>query len=699
MTPLRHTMLRALLAAAAGLSGATAFAQAGAPASAPASAADTPLAALPYTPGIDLTAMDLTVDPCTDFYQFACGGWQRDNPIPPDKANWSVFAKMAHDNQRVLWGILDRLATQDDGRTVPQRQIGDAFAACTDDARAQADGGRPLRPALVLIDGMKSRADIPAVLARLQQDTNDDGLLFSFGSAPDYADSSRVIAFASQGGLGLPERDDYFKKDALTRERRAKYLAHVARMFVLMGDSADDAAANAGVVMSIETALARASMSAVEQRDSRALFHPADARRLQSLTPAFDWRSYLAAMGLAGNDRFNVSQPAFFQALDAQLRTRKLDDLKTYLRWHVAHASAPWLSRPFVDENFDFYARTLSGTPQLAPLWQRCVALVDTQLGDALGEEFVRQNFTPEMKERTLRMTRQVQAAMDSEIRSLDWMSAATKAKALEKLHGIIDKIGYPDTWRDYAALEIRRDDLLGNVQRGNAFEVRRKLAKIGKPADRGDWDMSPPTVNADFDPQLNTMNFAAGILQAPLYDARIDDAPNYGDTGVTIGHELTHGFDDDGRRYDAHGNLKDWWTKKDAAEFQKRAACLGDQYSKFIAVDDVHVDSKLTMGEDLADAGGVVLALIAWKAEMALHPEPALTDGFTPEQRFFLGAAQWACGNTRPEEARLRAATDPHSPHRYRVNGVLANFKEFEQAFSCKPGQPMAPVARCRVW
>ncbi len=662
-------------------------------------AAEAPLAKLPYTPGLDLTAMDRTGDPCVDFYQYACGGWQKSNPIPGDEASWGVFQKMAQDNQRVLWGILDRLATQTGGRTVSQQKIGDAFAACTDDRLTQSLGARPLKPALDLIDGMHTKKDLPAALAALQMNSGDDGFLFSFGAAQDFADSSREIAFANQGGLGMPDRDYYTKADAKSKTLREQYVAHVARMFQLMGDDADVAKAHADTVMSLETALAKASMTQEAMRDSTKLFHPANERKLQSLTPAFDWKSYLAGLGLAGNDRFNISQPRFFQALDFQLRLRRLDEIKTYLRWHVAHISAPFLSSSFVDENFQYFRRELRGVTAQAPLWKRCVTLVDTQIGEALGQEFVKDNFSPDLKAKTLHMTTQIQRAMDGEIRKLDWMGPQTKANALEKLHGIVNKIGYPDKWRDYAALDIRRDDLLGNVQRGDAFEMRRQLAKIGRPVDRGEWAMTPPTVNAYYDPQMNDINFPAGILQPPLFDAKMDDAPNYGNTGGTIGHELTHAFDDSGRQFDAKGNLRDWWTKKDAAEFEKRTTCLTDQYGQYIVVDDVHINSKLTLGEDLADFGGVVLALIAWKAEMAEHPAPQSIDGLTPDQRFFIGNAQWACANERPEELRMRATTDPHSPDKYRVNGVVANFKEFEQAFACKPGQPMAPVDRCHVW
>jgi endothelin-converting enzyme/putative endopeptidase len=670
-------------------------------ASAPAAdKADKPLASLPYTPVLDLASMDRSADPCTDFYQYTCGGWQKNNPIPADQASWDVYSKMAQDNKRVLWGILDRLAGETAGRTPDQQKIGDAFAACTDEGAIEALGAKPLEPQLALVQGMKSKKELPAVLAALHLQTNDDGMFFGFASGQDYADSTRVIAFANAGGLGLPDRDYYLKDDAKSVELREGYAAHVARMFRLLGDGEADARREAGVVMAIETALARGSLTRVEQRDPQKLFHKANARGLQALTPDFDWKPYLDKLGVAGLDAFNVTEPRFYRALDQQLRTRSLDDLKTYLRWHVAHASAPFLSTPFVNENFAFFSKTLHGVPELAPRWRRCVALIDNQIGEALGKEFVKLTFGPDLKAKTQHMTTQIEQAMESEIRNLDWMGPQTKKKALEKLHGIVNKIGYPDKWRDYSALEIKRDDFLGNVQRGDAFEVRRQLAKIGKPVDRGEWGMTPPTVNAYYDAQMNDINFPAGVLQPPLFDAKLDDAPNYGNTGGTIGHELTHGFDDEGRQFDATGNLRDWWTKKDADEFKKRTTCLTDQYAKYVVVDDIHINSKLTLGEDLADFGGLVLALIAYHAEEAKSPHPdTVRDGFTPDQRFFIGMAQWACSNERPEDLRVHAATDPHSPNRYRVNGLVANFAEFEKAFSCKPGQPMAPVKRCRVW
>src|ERR1041385_233977 len=566
------------------------------------------------------------------------------------------------------------------------------------EAAVEKSGGRPLKPTLARIFRMKSKRDLPAVLARLHLATGASGLFFRFGSNQDLADSTSVIAFAESGGLGLPDRDFYTKDDAKSKELRARYAAHVARMFELLGDPREAAAREAATVMEIETRLARASLTRTQRRDPYKLFHKMDAKGLKALTPAFDWDVYLETAGLPRLNVFNVTEPEFFKELDRQWQSLSLADIKTYLRWHAAHASAPFLSSAFVNEDFDFFGRTLYGIPELKPRWKRCVGLVDAQLGEALGEEFVSRAFSPELKRKTLHMTRQIEQAMHDELVGLEWMSAATKQKALEKLRSIVNKIGYPDQWRDYGSVDIRRDEFAGNVARAHLFESRRSLAKIGKPLDRGGGRMTPPTVNAYYDPQMNNINFAAGVLQPPLYDPKMDDAPNYGNTGATIGHELTHGFDDHGRQFDAQGNLKDWWTQKDAKEFNERAQCIVDQYAQYTIVDDIRINSRLTEGEDIADLGGLVLAWLAWKAETA-GTEPRSRDGFTPEQRFFVGYAQWACEHHRPEDLRARALTDAHSPGKYRVNGLVVNMPEFQRAFSCRAGQPMVRENRCRVW
>jgi putative endopeptidase len=674
------------------------FSVGGAAAQAP---ADRPVTTFPYTPGLDVNAMDKGADPCVDFYQYACGGWMKNNPVPADQARWSVYGKLTEDNQRYLWGILDGLARQTSGRSATQQKTGDHFAACMDEAAIERRGAQPLRPYFDQIDAMRSARDLPAVLARLQLALADDGLFFSFGSGQDYGDSSRVIAFANGGGLGLPDRDSYLKTDAKSAEIRSKYLAHIGKMFELLGDKPAQARAKAVTVMQIETALAKATLTRVDKRDPYKLYHKMTTARLQALTPGFDWGAYLAALGEPGLKTVNVTEPAFYQELGRQWRSNDLDAIKTYLRWHVARATAPALSKAFDDEHFDFFSRTLRGVEQQRPRWKRCVTLVDAQLGEALGQEFVSRAFSPALKAKALHMTRQVEQAMEKDIDSLTWMSAPTKARARQKLHAIVNKIGYPDQWRDYGAYTVKPDDFVGNIERGDVFESRRQLAKIGKPLDRKEWGMSPPTVNAYYNAQMNDINFPAGVLQPPLYDAKMDDAPNYGNTGGTIGHELTHAFDDEGRQFDAQGNLKDWWTRKDAKEFNQRAQCIVDQYAQYTVVDDIKINSKLTLGEDVADLGGLILGWMAWQTQMASMPAQAsgLRDGLTPEQRFFVGNAQWACENDRPENLRVNALTDPHSPGKYRVNGLMVNMPEFEKAFSCKPGQPMAAVKRCRVW
>ncbi len=659
---------------------------------------DQPLTSFPYTPGLDVDAMDKSADPCVDFYQYTCGGWLKNNPIPPDQARWDVYSKLTRDNQRYLWGILQELANKKSGRSATQQKIGDYFAACMDEATVEKLGATPLQPYLARIDAIKSTRDIPQVLAQLHLATGNSGLFFGFGSNQDFADSTSVIAFATDGGLGLPDRDYYMKDDEKSKDMRVKYLAHMARTFELLGDAPAVARERADKVMAIETALAKASLTRVEKRDPYKIFHKMDRKGLRATMPDFDWDVYLKSVGVDRLDTFNVTEPEFYKELDQQLQSGSLEDIKSYLRWHVASAASPLLSSAFVNENFAFFNKTLRGVEQLRPRWKRCVTLVDRQLGEALGQEFVRRTFGPELKASTLRMTKQIEDAMASDIEQLDWMSPATKAQAMAKLKSIVNKIGYPDKWRDYSSVAVKRGDFFGNVERATRFEARRDLAKIGKPLDRGEWGMTPPTVNAYFNPQMNDINFPAGVLQPPLYDPKMDAAPNYGNTGGTIGHELTHGFDDQGRKFDAKGNLKDWWTEADTKSFEERAKCIVDQYSTYTIVDDIKINGSLTNGEDIADLGGLVLAWLAWKAETAGRSLDA-RDGFSPEQRFFIGYAQWACENDRPENLRVKALTDPHSPGSYRVNGLVVNMPEFEQAFSCKAGQPMVSAKRCRVW
>ena len=657
-----------------------------------------PLASLPYTPSLDVNSMDKTADPCVDFYQYSCGGWMKNNPIPADQPRWSVYGKLYEDNQRFLWGILDDLSKKATGRNANQQKIGDFFGACMDEPAIEKLGASPLKPYLTQISGMNSKKDLASVLAALHLKTQGSGFLFGFGSNQDFANSESIIGFVGAGGLSLPDRDYYTKTDEHSVELRKKFLVHVQKMLELLGDKPDTAQREATKIMEIETNLAKASLTRVERRDPYKLFHKVDFKGLQAMTPSFDWGVYIKSSGMPQQNTFNVTQPAFLQELEKQLQTQSLDDIKTYLRWHLVHSQSPFLSSAFVNENFDFFSKTLHGTPQLRARWKRCVALTDDELGEALGQEFVQRAFSPELKQKTLTMTKQIEHAMQEDINQLAWMSPATKQKALEKLHSVVNKIGYPDKWRDYSSVTINRGDFLGNVERATLFESRRQLSKIGKPLDRGEWTMTPPTVNAYYDPQMNDINFPAGVLQPPLYDPKMDDAPNYGNTGGTIGHELTHGFDDEGRQFDAQGNLKDWWTKEDAENFTNRAQCIVDQYAKYTVIDDIKINSKLTEGEDVADLGGLILAWMAWKEQTA-DQQLQNAQGFTPEQRFFIGYAQWACENNRPEDQRVNAITDPHSPGKYRVNGLMVNMPEFQQAFQCKAGQPMVSDHRCRVW
>src|ERR1051326_4299988 len=667
-------------------------------AAAPLLAQTTPLAQLPYTPSLDVPSMDKSVDPCVDFYQYSCGGWMAHNPVPPDQASWSVYGKLADENARYLWGILEEDAKPSASRTAVQQKIGDYFHACMDTAAIEKAGAAPLRPLLHDIDALTSKSQLAAFLAREHPRTYGSGWLFGFGSTQDYGDATQVIAEAEAGGLGMPDRDYYINDSAHSKELRAKYLAHVRAMLELAGETKAKAKADAATVMRIETALAKASLSRVERRNPYNLNHKMTVAQLAKLTPSFNWQRYLHDSGAGNVKSLNVTQPKFYKAVEHVIEHEPLSALKTYLRWHAVHARAPYLSNAFVTEDFNFYRKTLRGVKEMPPRWKQCVRYVDRDLGEALGQEFVSRTFTAETKAKTGDRPRRIEKAMENEIKTLDWMTDATKQRALEKLHAVANKVGYPERWRDYSALRVTPEDFAGNATRATVFESERDLAKIGKPVDRGEWGMTPPTVNAYYNPQMNDINSPAGVLQPPLYDPKLDDAPNYGNTGSTIGHELTHAFDDEGRQFDAQGNLKDWWTPADTKAFEERIQCIRDQYAQYTIVDDIKINSKLTSGEDVADLGGTLLAYIAWK-EATADEDLKPIDGFTPDQRFFIGLAQWACSNTRPEDLRANAITDPHSPGKYRINGVVTNLPQFQKAFNCGEDAPMVNKKECKIW
>ena len=658
-----------------------------------------PFTELPYTPSLEPSFLDRGVEPCTDLYTFSCGGWMKQNPIPPDQSQWSVYGKAHDENQQYLWGILEEAARPDPGRSPRRQKVGDYFAACMDEGAVEKLGASPLKPDLDAIATLRSIKDLPRWLASAHLRIGSyEPALFGFGAAQDPGNSEKVIAWADAGGLGLPDRDYYTKTDPRSVEIRKRYASHVATMLGMIGESGEQAAKDAGTVMRIETALARASLTLVEKRDPYKTYHKMPVEKLQKLTPSFSWKDYLEAGGAGAVRELNVTEPGFFKALEAGLRREGLDAWKAYLRWHLLKDRAEYLSSPFAKADFDFYRGFLRGVKEQQPRWKRCVAMVDDDLGEALGQVFVEKIFPPETRAKALDMALRIEKAMKVRTEGLDWMSNATKREALLKLSTVRNKIGYPEKWRDYSALEIRRGDFAGNVERASVFESRRQIAKIGKPVDRDEWGMTPPTVNAYYDSAMNDINFPAGVLLPPLYDARLDDAPNYGNTGGTIGHELIHGFDDEGRQYDAGGNLRDWWSGADKKEFDKRVSCIADQYAQYVVVDDIKINSRLTLGEDVADLGGTILAWLAWKDATAGQSLES-RDGLTPEQRFFVGNAQWACANERPEDMRLRAMTDPHSPPAWRVNGLVPNVPEFAKAFACKPGQPMVKENVCRIW
>jgi putative endopeptidase len=650
--------------------------------------------------GLDPSLRDTSIDPCVNFFQYACGTWLKHNPIPPDRSSYGIDVQLTDNNNLVLKSVLESASDPDPQRDPDTQKIGDYYATCMDTQAIEKAGLSGLQPMLDRIDALQSTKDLAPLLASLQQ--NGVQALFRLGSEEDYKDARRMIATVAQPRLGLPEKGYYLRSDAKSVALRKQYVNHVAHMLTLAGESAEQATADADRVLALETKLATPSLSQEELRDPARLYHPTEVVSFRTQLGAFDLDTYLRTLGTPAFTTLNVSTPAYFDALNKVLPQTDIASLKALLRWNLLH-STPGTALPAAldSEQFAFYGKTLRGQPEQQVRWKRCVAAVDGSLGEALGRVYVAKQFSSDDKTRTTTIMSDIEAAMGRDIQQLDWMSAPTKAKAEDKLNAVTNKIGYPDRWRDYSSLTITRGDAVGNAVRAAAFERKRTLNKIGRPTDRQEWEMSPPTVNAYYDPQTNSVNFPAGILQPPYYDPHMGDAVNYGQAGGLEGHELTHGFDDEGRQFNGDGNFSEWWTPTDAQKFKERSDCVVKQYGGFIAVDDLHVNGKLTLGENIADIGGVRLGYLAWQHRLeqpGVQPEADL-DGMTPAQQFFAAYAQSWCSSTRPETLRLRVETDPHSPEEYRVNGVVENMPEFQQAFHCKAGQPMVSTNRCSIW
>ena len=643
---------------------------------------------------IDPSLIDVSVDPCHDLYRYACGGWIKANPIPPDQAVYGRFNELNIHNRDKLHQILDAALAQP---TESDRKVADYYGACLDEAGIEAKGLDPLKPALTRIDALKSKKDLPALIAHLHEIGVD--ALFGFGSQPDFKDATRNIAGLGAGGLGLPDKDYYFKTDPKSVQQRADYEAHIARTLVLAGTPSNQAARQAKEILALETALAKHALDRVQRRDPASIYHKQPVHQLDRLAPHFAWAAYIKDSGAPEFAELNVTEPDFIKGLDQVIAGTSLPVLKSYLRWQLLRDAAPMLPKAFVDENFAFYGKTMKGTKELEPRWRRCVNATDAAMGEALGKLYVEKYFGPEAKERMELLIGDLRAAYAKDLQALPWMGEETKKRALEKLQAMVDKIGYPAKWRDYSSLDVKRNDALGNDFRASAFETRRQLNKIGQPVDRGEWSQTPPTVNAYYSSLHNDINFPAGILQPPFFDATADDAANYGAIGAVIGHEMTHGFDDKGREFDKNGNLNDWWTADDAKNFESRVQCLSDQAGAFVAVDDVKQNGKLTLGENTADNGGLHIAYAAYKARIAGQPETKIA-GYTPDQRFFLAFAQKWCTNMTPEAARLQALTNPHPMPEFRVDGVVSNVAEFAKAFNCPADAAMVRGEKaCRVW
>jgi endothelin-converting enzyme/putative endopeptidase len=657
-----------------------------------------PTTAYTPTPSFDLSSIDPSANPCNDFYKFACGHYAANHPIPADQGAADGFYTLFNVNTQELRGILDHAAAAGSDRTPNEQKIGDFYHACMNTAAIDADGLKPLQPLLGEIDSM-DKLQIATVTGKLQR--IGVNVLFSFGEQQDFKDASKQIAAIDQGGLGMPEKDFYLRTGAKDVELRKDYVAYITKILTLSGTPAAQAATDANDIMEFETSLAKASMGVTERRDPDKIYHLVPVSDVTKYFPMGTFGRFEDAIHSPKVTEINDANPSFIPALVSLVRDTDIDTLRAYMRFHLLSSEAANLPEAYDQASFEFYGHDLSGSTEQRARWKRCSGEVDGALGEALGQVYVKQYFAGDSKAKMLVMVHDIEDAMDKDIDTLDWMSPATKIKAKEKLHAVANKIGYPDHWRDYSTLTVSPTDAVGNAMRAAAFENDRELNKIGKPVDHNEWGMTPPTVNAYYDPSMNDINFPAGILQPNFYDPKADLAVNYGHIGAVIGHELTHGFDDEGKKFDAKGNLADWWTPADTAAFEKKTDCLVNEYNQFIPVDDVHVNGKLTLGENTADNGGLVLAFMAYldRAKQEHLDINAKVDGYTGPQRFYIAFAQNWCSNDRPESLRTGALTDPHSPDQFRTNGPIVNQPGFAGAFSCKAGSPMVPTNSCRVW
>jgi predicted metalloendopeptidase len=654
-------------------------------------------------PPIDPKNRDTSVKPADDFFMYANGAWIKRTEIPPEESRWGNFNELIERNNDALHAIAEKAAkTKVDPKTAPEVQkVGDYYASGMNEKAIDAMRAKPLQDELAKIDAIKERPDVLQEIAHLHM--IGVNAFFDFGSSQDDKDSTRDIAHAIQGGLGMPDRDYYTKTDDASKKLRDQYVEHVSKMLTLLGEPAAKAGDDAKKILALETLLAQASRTRVELRDPQKNYNKMTPAALQALTPDWNWTDYFKAIELVEPGDIDVHQPDFFKAMNTAFTSTSIDDWKAYLRWHLINATSAELSKDFVNEDFNFTQATLRGTKQIKARWKRVVRSTDGEIGEALGKLYVSENFPPEAKARALELINNLKEALSDRIKTLEWMDEPTKQAALKKLAAFTVKIGYPDKWRDYSTLKIDRGPFVLNAIRAETFEAKRDINKIGKPVDRTEWEMTPPTVNAYYNPKMNEIVFPAGILQPPFFYAKADDAVNYGGIGCVIGHEMTHGFDDEGRQYDEVGNLRDWWSKESADEYNKRRQAVVDQYSEYEPLPGLHVNGELTQGENIADIGGVKLAYAALQKALAKNPDARekKIDGLTPEQRFFLSFATIWKSKQRDEDLKLRLNTDPHSPGRYRVNGPLSNMPEFQKAFNIPDGSPMVRAAdkRVNIW